>query len=385
MKSSIFLASMAICFFAQGQVLTVEDDFEAGSIGLSWTEDNLSIDPDYPNPYTEGANTSAGVLRYQDSGGEFANVRFDVPINFDLRSNFEFSFWIYVPSESITGDQPNQVSLKLQNSNHGPPWESQCEIIKAIQLNQWQEVSFNFEGDEYINHNEGSAIPTERFDFDRILIQVNGEGNTDEVTAYIDNFSYNGVLDPEVNPTNSIYTELVWSDEFEIDGPVSSDNWFHQTILPNGLGWFNGELQHYTDRTDNSYVEDGNLHIVAKNEYYIDQGIAKNYTSARLNSKFAFTYGRVVARAKMPFGFGTWPAIWMLGKNIIENGGYWSAEHGEVFWPECGEIDIMEHWGANQNTVSAALHTPSSFGATENYGTIFDQDVSDEFHIYEMV
>ena len=31
---------------------------------------------------------------------------------------------------------------------------------------------------------------------------------------------------------------------------------------------------------------------------------------------------------------------------------------------DCGEIDIMEHWGTNVNHVSSALHTPSSFGAT---------------------
>jgi hypothetical protein len=64
---------------------------------------------------------------------------------------------------------------------------------------------------------------------------------------------------------------LVWSDEFDGSGAINADNWFHQTQLPNGDSWYNGELQHYTDRTDNSYVQDGFMHIVAKRESFSDQ------------------------------------------------------------------------------------------------------------------
>ena len=35
-------------------------------------------------------------------------------------------------------------------------------------------------------------------------------------------------------------------------------------------------------------------------ETFTDQNVTKDYTSARLNSKFAFTYGRVEARAQLP-------------------------------------------------------------------------------------
>ena len=114
-------------------------------------------------------------------------------------------------------------------------------------------------------------------------------------------------------------------------------------IIP-GVGWANGEEQHYTNRIDNSYV-DGSwfLNIVAKKETFTDQNLTKNYTSARLNSKFAFTYCRVDVRAKLPLELGTWQAIWMLGKNINENGGYWDQVFGTTNWPACGEVDIMEH------------------------------------------
>ena len=166
---------------------------------------------------------------------------------------------------------------------------------------------------------------------------------------------------------------------------INSTNWFHQTRLPNGWGWFNGEQQHYTDRIENSYVSNGSLKIVAMKGNYTDQGHTKQYTSARLNSKYAFKYGRVEVRAKMPTGAGTWPAIWTLGKNITENGGYWQTQgYGTTGWPACGEIDIVEHWGNNQNYVQSAMHTPSSHGGTVNYGGQYINTASEQFHTYEM-
>ncbi|MCI4667703.1 MAG: family 16 glycosylhydrolase [Bacteroidia bacterium] len=180
------------------------------------------------------------------------------------------------------------------------------------------------------------------------------------------------------------FNKLVWNDEFDGNGAIDGTKWFHQTRLPNGVSWFNGELQHYTNRTENSYQANGMLYIMAKRESFTDQGQTKQYTSARLNSKFAFTYGRVEVRAKLPSGVGTWPAIWMLGKNINENGGYWQPQFGTTSWPACGEIDIMEHWGNNQNFVQSATHTPSSHGATVNKGGLINPTASDSFHIYTL-
>ncbi|WP_139957153.1 glycoside hydrolase family 16 protein [Flavicella sediminum] len=179
-------------------------------------------------------------------------------------------------------------------------------------------------------------------------------------------------------------TGLVWSDEFDTDGAVDATKWFHQTKIPAGGSWYNGEIQHYTNRIENTNVTNGILNIVAKKETFTDQGHTKQYTSARLNSKFAFKYGKVKIRAKLPTGNGTWPAIWTLGKNITESGGYWANDFGTTGWPACGEIDIMEHWGSNQNFVQSAMHTPSSSGATINHGGQTIATASSEFHIYEL-
>ncbi|MEM1218080.1 MAG: family 16 glycosylhydrolase [Bacteroidota bacterium] len=365
------------------QTLTVEDNFEGDGTITTWTGDDCDLNTAFDNPVPDAANSSATVLEYHDVGGDFANIRFDVPVDFLLIEKSTFTFKIYVPSGDLTGSQNNQVSLKLQDGTLGAPWSTQSEIVKPIALDQWQTVSFDFANDNYTNLDPTSLPPTQRTDFNRVLIQVNGEGNSDQVRAYIDDFSYDGTLSVPVEP---VYDQLVWADEFDTDGPIDDTKWFHQTQLPIGDSWFNGEIQHYTDRIENSYVEDGILKVVARKETFTDQGVTKEHTSARLNSKFVFQYGRVEVRAKLPFGPGTWPAIWMLGQNINEDGGYWDLEgYGTTPWPACGEIDIMEHWGTNQNYVQSATHTPSSFGATINHGGQIIPTVSDEFHVYTLV
>jgi beta-glucanase (GH16 family) len=183
---------------------------------------------------------------------------------------------------------------------------------------------------------------------------------------------------------NSNFNTLIWADEFTGIGMIDTVKWHHQTLLPNGNSWWNGEQQHYTNSITNSYQNNGLLTIVARKEIFTDQGVTKNYTSARLNSKFAFTYGRVEVRAKLPSGDGTWPAIWTLGKNITENGGYWYSSHGTTNWPACGEIDIMEHWGHNANYIQSALHNTFSSGNTINHGGTMANNVTNDFHLYAM-
>jgi beta-glucanase (GH16 family) len=184
-----------------------------------------------------------------------------------------------------------------------------------------------------------------------------------------------------------VYNDLVWSDEFNTNGPVNGTNWHHQTQLPEGGSWFNGEVQHYTNLPANSFVDAGLLNIVAIKENYTSQGVTKEYTSARLNSKFAFKYGRVDVRAKLPIGSGTWPAIWMLGKNVNEDGGYFDAAYGNTDWPACGEIDIMEHGifpSQPVNYVQSTLHTPSSNGNSVNNGGTLASNLQNSYHVYSM-
>ncbi|GGD54227.1 hypothetical protein GCM10011361_21120 [Muriicola marianensis] len=177
---------------------------------------------------------------------------------------------------------------------------------------------------------------------------------------------------------------LIFSDEFEYEGRPDPEKWHYQVVGPAKGHWFNAEKQHYTARPENSYVSDGTLKIRALREKYTSDGITKSFTSARLNSKFAFTYGRVEVRAKLPSPGGTWPAIWTLGANIDETGNYFGSEYGSVGWPACGEIDIMEQRGWDKNTSLGYFHWGNTqTGAYQTEGsTIPNPGSTEEFHLY---
>ena len=179
---------------------------------------------------------------------------------------------------------------------------------------------------------------------------------------------------------------LIFADEFDYTGRPDSEKWHHQIIPPNNGSWYNSELQHYTDRTENSFVSDGTLKIRALKEEYTTGGTTKSYTSARLNSKFAFTYGRIEVRAKLPAKAGTWPAIWTLGSNIDETGNYFGDQYGSVGWPACGEIDIMEQKGWDKSSTSAHFHWGDT--VTGEYksmgGEIVVSNTTTAFHIYSL-
>jgi hypothetical protein len=77
----------------------------------------------------------------------------------------------------------------------------------------------------------------------------------------------------------------------------------------------------------------------------------------------------------------------MLGKNINEPGGYFSASYGTTNWPACGETDIMEHGifpSQSINYIQSTIHTPSSFGSSVNNGGIVASDLANNYHIYSI-
>ena len=181
--------------------------------------------------------------------------------------------------------------------------------------------------------------------------------------------------------------KLVWGDEFDYEGTPAADKWHFQVEPITDSGWVNNELQHYTSRLDNAGVSDGTLKIIAKREDYTYAGINKGFTSARLNAKFDFTYGKVEVRAKLPAAPGTWPAIWTLGSNIDEKGNYFGDSRGSVGWPHCGEIDIMEQYGGNKSETLGTFHWhDTGTNAYASYGLKKAiPKLTEDFHNYVLV
>ena len=300
---------------------------------------------------TDPQDTTNNVGEFNNDGSS-ANQGFYIDLNrsidLDEEKNLSLSFYSYdTNSHSIT--------IKLENGEN--PDVEVTQTISGSSQNNWTALSFDFSNATYTSN--GTSIDATGT-YNRLTIFIDLGVNTSG-TYLIDTINDGSeVTDP--NEIDIIYTDLVWADEFDTNGAIDAAKWHHQTQLPQGGSWYNGEVQHYTNRIENSSVNNGFLDITAIKENFTDQGQTKQYTSARLNSKFAFTYGRVDVRAKLPFGDGTWPAIWTLGKNINEDGGFWDSQYGTVGWPACGELDIMEHGLHPTNQVSVAIHTPSSYG-----------------------
>ncbi len=162
---------------------------------------------------------------------------------------------------------------------------------------------------------------------------------------------------------------LVWSDEFDLD-TVNAANWNFD--IGNGTnGWGNNESQYYTNRPQNVKIDSGILVITALKESYNGY----QYTSARLHTKNKayWKYGRIEMRAKLPKGRGTWPAFWMLPQQQI---------YGSNYWPDNGEIDIMEYVGYEPSVVHGTVHTHENYGGSSISRTITYYGVENDFHVY---
>lgn len=165
--------------------------------------------------------------------------------------------------------------------------------------------------------------------------------------------------------------QLIWSEEFE--GPaIDQAIWTHETFA--GIESGNRELQHYTDRPVNSYIEDGRLVIRAQREEYKGH----DFTSARMTTakSFAFQYGRVEARIRIPSTKGIWPAFWMMPRDSVYGG-----------WPHSGEIDIMESVNLADETYGTIHYANPRHAHTGGAFKLPPQDgrhplMSEDFHVF---
>ena len=163
----------------------------------------------------------------------------------------------------------------------------------------------------------------------------------------------------------SEFTKLVFEENFS-GKSLNTSLW--EFDIGNVDGWGNNELEYYRKNSENIFIKDEQLHIVAK----VKKIKHLSYTSAKITTKktFQFTYGKVEARIKLPLGKGIWPAFWMLGANIDEK-----------IWPRCGEIDILEAVNT-ENIIYNTLHWGDKTHLMKGSHTKIEN--VNEFHIYTL-
>jgi len=167
---------------------------------------------------------------------------------------------------------------------------------------------------------------------------------------------------------------LVWSDEFD-DAQLDPEVWFFESGDGSQYGipgWGNNELQWYLP--DNAALANGLLTITAQEQ----NQSGKSYTSARINTRdrFAFRYGRIEARIRLPGGQGLWPAFWLLPQEDVYGG-----------WAASGEIDVMEAvnlGGSGGNNVHGTIHYGAEWPNNQFSGDAYmvATDATSDFHVY---
>lgn len=186
-----------------------------------------------------------------------------------------------------------------------------------------------------------------------------------------------GVCDYDIN--ESAITGAGWSKTFEDLFSTNLNSW---NIWHGGA--FNNELQFY--QASNLSIENGNLVIAARQETvsgpttpFDPTPKTFNYTSGRIESKTNFSAStsspsvRMMARIKLPSGYGMWPAFWSYGDP----------------WPTQGEIDILEARGQED----FKYQTNYFYGRTANRNQVrgaegfvtTDVSLQSCYHVYEMI
>jgi beta-glucanase (GH16 family) len=173
--------------------------------------------------------------------------------------------------------------------------------------------------------------------------------------------------------------QLVWSDEFESDGPPDPKNWTYERGFVR-----NDELQWYQEQ--NADCRNGLLVIEARRERVANPRFVPLARDWRRNREFAdytsacvltrgkqeWKYGKFQMRGRIDVRPGLWPAFWTLG----------SARN----WPGCGEIDVMEYYAGTllanvawQGQQGAVVWDDSKYPIVD-FGTRW----SNEFHVWEL-
>lgn len=188
--------------------------------------------------------------------------------------------------------------------------------------------------------------------------------------------------------------QLVWSDEFDGTGELDSIVWDNERGFVR-----NHEDQWY--QASNARRENGMLVIEARREHkdnplfvadrvrgprrFRDWRRSRRYieitsSSVTTRKSFSFLFGRLEVRAKIPTAGGSWPAIWLLGKDAP--------------WPSCGEIDVMEYyrikdvphilanacWGSDNHNAPVWNSKRIPF----THFTDKDNGWADKFHVWRM-
>ncbi|GAA4848354.1 PKD domain-containing protein [Algivirga pacifica] len=165
------------------------------------------------NNFDPNGNAATNVGQYvrtdaASDAGWWQNVQTELPFVLDLRERHVFTMKVYMlPSNdhttvSTADETPSwlgevamtpTITLRLENTKHGEAWRSRAEALHTFgedEFGKWVEVTFDF-SEVMVDHDLdwGYDKPAIEADiYDKIIIQIGGEGHTRPGTFYISDF-----------------------------------------------------------------------------------------------------------------------------------------------------------------------------------------------------
>lgn len=296
-----------------------------------------------------GVRAANGVIIITTKSG-----RKNTPLTFNIDSYAGFQY----TSKKLDLLNPREFALYVNDASGKTKF-----FVYPETGTDWQDEVFSTAAISNINVSASGGTEKSTYSFgvsylDQDGIVGLGKSNYSRLTARL-NYKYD-LLDNLKIKATGLYTH---SDKHNLpEGGIGA-------VLYNAVN-INPNLTVYDQNGNYSLVEEiSQIEIINP----IAQ-IANTHNTTRID-KFAFTYGKVEVRAKLPKTKGTWPAIWMLG-----------SDFPTVGWPSCGEIDIMEQRGADKTKVLGTRHwlnTSNSTHASHSKETSVSNSDS-EFHVYAL-
>ena len=310
-------------------------------------------------------------------GDQEVTVRFYIQRTLSSRADAE-PLLLYSETHTTVSDANGLVTLQV---GEGEPLEGSFDAV-----DWWGKISVKIELELT---GSGEALFTTTQELASVPYALSAENalliKSEDGTQWSIECDNDGTLKTTKIPQR--YTKLVFSDEFDGSGLPDDSKWGYEEGYVR-----NGEEQYYTvARRENCYLSDGYLHIVCRNDsaliedalyekpwsaggshgYRADTIIPVTSASVITKGKFAFTYGRVEVRAKLPVCLGSWPAIWMFPQDRSD-------------WPACGEIDIIEHVGYDPNNIYFTVHSTelNSNNQPNRYASSAPIQNPEDWHVY---
>ncbi|GAB6930937.1 hypothetical protein JCM10914A_49200 [Paenibacillus sp. JCM 10914] len=363
-------------------------------------------------------NVTESINVKLESRTSSSNLIYTITFNQPVRNSYTLTPY---EGTTFTADASGAIGIPLPKIDGGAPIGSELDnFVYQININgQWVNMGdsgqsgFTYSANGYNNMSDanqwgywadyiyGLWFQPIQVDMQiRIGYPLNGQKGGSVGNNYV-NYTLIGNPDaprPDVSdqediaigtPTNPAIEgmNLIWQDEFN-GTTLDMSKWnyeegYYLNDDPNTWGWGNAELQHYTNSSQNVFVQDGKLNIRALNDsksFPQDPNRYAQYSSGKINTKNHFTlkYGRVDFRAKLPTGNGIWPALWMLPQD---------SPYG--VWAASGEIDVMEARGRLPGSTSGAVHFGGTWPANQHisgeYHFPAGQSIDNDFHVYSVV